>query len=83
MKEWGSTPKYKNPWWERVAPTYFAFQSNNMFDIPTHINCVSTMAEFETQLPNLKDNFVESEIMVRDEIKDERGTRFLVIGKLK
>ena len=41
------------------------------------------MDEFKTQLPNLKDNFVESEIMVEDEIKDERGTRFLVIGKLK
>ena len=83
MKEWGSTPKYKNPWWQRVAPTHFAFQSNNMFDIPTHTNCVSNMDEFKTQLPNLKDNFVESEIMVEDEIKDERGTRFLVIGKLK
>ena len=83
MKEWGSTPKYKNPWWERVAPTHFAFQSNNMFDIPTHINCVSTMDEFKTQLPNLKDNLVESKIMVEDEIKDERGTRFLLIGKLK
>ena len=83
MKEWGATPKYKNPWWQRVAPTYFAFQSNNMFDIPTHVNCVSSMDEFKTQLPNLKDNFVESKIMVEDEIKDERGTRFLVIGKLK
>ena len=41
------------------------------------------MDEFKTQLPNLKDNFVESKIMVEDEIKDERGTRFLVIGKLK
>ena len=38
---------------------------------------------------NLKNNYLNlkiillSKIMVEDEIKDERGTRFLVIGKLK
>ena len=40
MKEWGPAPTYKNPWWNRVSPAYFAFQSNNMYDIEGHINCV-------------------------------------------
>src|SRR5210317_2337756 len=35
MKEWGPAPEYKNPWWVRVSPAHFAFQSNAMFDIPT------------------------------------------------
>jgi len=46
MKEWGPAPQYKNPWWDRVSPAYFAFQSNAMFDIPTHINCVKNIEEF-------------------------------------
>ena len=54
---------------------YFAFQSNNMFNIPTHINCINNIDEFKEQLPD------NANIMVEDEIKDERGTRFLVIGR--
>ena len=33
---------------------YFAFQSNNMFDIPTHINCVHNIEEFKEQMPSKK-----------------------------
>ena len=55
---------------------YFAFQSNNMFDIEGHINCVETMEEFKYQLPD------NADIIVEDEVSDSRGTRFTVIGKL-
>ena len=76
MKEWGPAPQYKNPWWDRVSPAYFAFQSNNMFDIPTHINCVNNIDEFKEQLPS------NAKIMIEDHISDDRGTRFLLIGQL-
>lgn len=72
MKEW--------PMWEwicRKNKPYFAFTSNNMFDIEGHINCVKNIEEFKKQLPD------NAKVMIEDEIKDERGTRFLVIGKLK
>ena len=91
MKEWGPLgPRSKHfnskfgvpvtrkeAWWERVAPTHFAFQSNNMYHIPTHINCVSTIEEFKEQLPD------NAEVMIEDKIKDERGIRFLLIGRFK
>jgi len=77
MREWGPAPKYKTPWWDRVKPgAHFAFQSNNMFDIPGHINCVNHIGEFKLQLPD------NAEVLIEDEIKDERGTRFTLIGKL-
>ena len=76
MKEWGPAPTYKNPWWDRVSPAYFAFQSNAMFDIPTHINCVNNIEEFKQQLPD------RAEVLIEDEIPDERGTRFTLIGKI-
>ena len=55
---------------------HFAFQSNNMFDIPTHNNCVNNIEEFKEQMPT------NAKIMIEDHIKDDRGTRFLLIGKL-
>jgi hypothetical protein len=55
---------------------YFAYQSNNMFDIPTHINCVNNIEEFKKQLPDT------AEVLIEDEIPDERGTRFTLIGKI-
>ena len=76
MREWGPAPKYRNPWWDRVSPAYFAFQSNAMFDIPTHINCVNNINEFKKQLPD------NAEVLIEDEIPDERGTRFTLIGKI-
>ena len=75
MKQWGPTPEYKNPWSERIKGAYFAYQSNNMYDIEGHINCVSSMQEFKHQLPD------NARVMVEDKIIDERGTRFLLIGK--
>ena len=76
MKEWGPSPKYSNPWWKRCSPAHFAFQSNNMYDIPDHINCVSSIEEFKEQLPD------NAEVLIEDKIKDDRGIRFTLIGKL-
>ena len=76
MKEWGPAPEYKNPWWNRVSPAYFAFQSNNMLGIEGHINCTYDLNDFKKQLPD------NAKVMITDKIKDERGTRFLLIGKL-
>lgn len=55
---------------------YFAFQSNNMYDIPTHVNCVSSIDEFYFQMPD------NATIIAEDEVEDDRGTRYTLIGKL-
>ena len=60
---------------ELYSNSYFAFQSNDMFDIPTHINCVNDIEEFEKQMP------VNAKIIIEDSIKDDRGTRFTLIGQ--
>ena len=54
---------------------YFAFTSNNMYDIEGHINCVSSIEEFKYQLPD------NAKVLIEDKIRDERGTRFLLVGK--
>jgi|SRR6056300_335118 hypothetical protein len=56
--------------------SYFAFTSNNMFNIEGHINCVKNIDEFEKQLPK------NAKVLIRDKVIDERGTRFILIGKL-
>ena len=76
MKEWGPWPKYKNPWWSRVSPAYFAFQSNNMRSIEGHINCVSGFDEFEKQLPD------NAKVIDKGVIEDRRGLRFTIVGKI-
>ena len=60
---------------ELNTKAYFAYQSNNMYDIEGHINCVSSIEEFKWQLPD------NAKVMVEDRITDERGTRFLLVGK--
>ena len=55
---------------------YFAFTSNNMLGIEGHINCVYDLDDFEKQMPD------NAKVLVRDSITDERGTRFMLIGKL-
>lgn len=65
------------PWWGRVrSNTYFAFQSNNMSQINGHVNCVQSLEEFKTQLPP------NSEVLFEDELEDERGTRYTLVGKI-
>jgi hypothetical protein len=51
MKEWGPAPQYKNPWWDRVSPAYFAFQSNAIILIYQLILIVFLL------LKNLKNNY--------------------------
>ena len=90
MKEWGpigprslyknssfGIPQtYQDPWWGRVSPSHFAFTSNNMIDIEGHINCVNDIEQFKKQLPD------KAKVLVEDEVTDERGTRFLLVGKI-
>jgi hypothetical protein len=72
--EW---PVYKIAWWDRVKPSaHFAFTSNNMADIEGHINCVNNIEEFKKQLPS------GAEVLRQGDIEDERGIRYLLIGKL-
>ncbi len=54
---------------------YFAFQSNNMFDIEGHVNCVNSMDQFKEQLPE------RAEVLIEEEVEDTRGTRYMLIGK--
>ena len=54
---------------------YFAFQSNNMFGIEGHVNCVSSLQEFKDQLPE------RAEVLYEEEVKDTRGTRYMLVGK--
>ena len=54
---------------------WFAFQSNNMFGIEGHINCVNSLEEFESQLPE------RARVYFRDEVEDTRGTRYMLVGK--
>ena len=54
---------------------YFAFQSNNMFDIEGHINCVSSLEEFKQQLPE------RAEVLYENEVADTRDTRYMLVGK--
>ena len=46
-----------------------------MLSIEGHINCVYDLNDFKKQLPN------NAKVLIEDEIKDDRGTRFLLIGK--
>lgn len=62
------TPKLPNE-------CYFAFQSNNMYDIKGHTNCINTIDEFKDQLPE------RAEVLHQKEIKDTRGTRYMLVGK--
>jgi len=54
---------------------YFAFQSNNMFDIEGHINCVNSLEEFKDQLPE------RAKLLHEEKIVDTRGTRYMLVGK--
>jgi hypothetical protein len=54
---------------------YFAFQSNNMFGIEGHINCVNSIEEFKEQLPE------RAVVLYEEEVEDTRGTRYMLVGK--
>jgi 2-polyprenyl-3-methyl-5-hydroxy-6-metoxy-1,4-benzoquinol methylase len=68
-----------NSWagWSKVSDdAYFAFQSNNMFGIQGHINCVDTIVDFKKQLPE------HAIVLHQEELNDDRGTRFTLVGKI-
>ena len=67
-------PMKEFPYWPKS--THFAFTSNNMYDIEGHVNCVSSIQEFKNQLPD------NATVTVENEIKDSRGIRYLIVGKL-
>ena len=66
MNTWPYWPKHTN----------FVFTSNNMTDIEGHVNCVESMEVFKTQLPE------RSAVLSEDTIADERGSRFILAGKI-
>jgi hypothetical protein len=47
-----------------------------MDQIEGHVNCVKSLEEFKTQLPP------KSKVLFEDELKDERGTRYTLVGKI-
>jgi len=54
---------------------YFAYTSNNMYGIEGHTNCVNNIEEFKLQLPD------NAKVMIEDKIEDDRGIRFILVGK--
>jgi len=65
------------PYWKNIlCESFFAFQSNNMYHIDTHDNCVASLQEFKQQMP---DNF---QVLQEHELKEDRGTRFSLVGKI-
>ena len=60
----------------RESKSYFAFQSNNMFDIHDSVNCVKSIDEFKSQLPD------NAKVIAEDTPSDDRGVRFTLVGKL-
>lgn len=70
-------PMSQWPFWKYLDHTfYFAFTSNDMYNIEGHINCVSSIEEFKGQLPE------GSTVLIEDTIADSRGKRFLIVGKI-
>ena len=58
------------------SKSYFAFQTNNMYEIHDSVNCVKSIDEFKYQMPD------NGKVMIEDEIKDDRGTRLTLVGQL-
>jgi len=59
----------------KTSKAYFAFTSNNMYNIEGHINCVNSLEEFKDQMPE------HAKVLFEDEIKDTRGIRYMLVGK--
>ena len=58
------------------SKSYFAFQSNNMFEVHDSVNCVKSIDELKKQLPD------NAKVIVEDTLTDDRGARFTLIGRL-
>jgi hypothetical protein len=47
-----------------------------MFDVHDSVNCVNNIEEFKKQLPD------NAKVLIEDEIEDDRGKRFTLVGKI-
>jgi hypothetical protein len=47
-----------------------------MTEIWDSVNCVKSIDEFKKQLPD------NAKVLIEDELEDDRGTRFTLIGQL-
>lgn len=56
----------------------YAFQSNNMFDVKDHINCVSSLEEFLDQMPGMMNIMHADEMEI--ESLDDGSKRFTIIA---
>ena len=65
-------PMKEFKWFE--PNSYFAFTSNDMDYIEGHINCVHSLDEFKSQLPE------NSEVLFEEEVEDTRGIRYMLVG---
>ena len=73
MRTYEPAKEWKH-WWPRYDICRLQ-STNNMFGIKGHINCVNSIDEFEDQLPE------GAKVVFREEIKDTRGTRYMLVGK--
>ena len=69
MNEWESWKRFK-------ADSHFVFQSNNRTNKEGHINGITSLTEFKTQLP------LNVEVLFEDETADESGIKYTLIGKI-
>ncbi len=62
-------------WYERLpAGISQAFQSNDYFDCPEHVNCIEDLAAFKQQVPM-------SELLYEGALQRKRYSRFMLIGR--
>jgi len=62
-------------WYERLpAGISQAFQSNDYFDCPEHVNCIEDLAAFRRQVPM-------SELLYEGALQRKRYSRFMLIGR--
>ena len=64
-----------NDWWKKIPKEkLIILQSNNFYSLEEHINCVSSLKEFEKQAPM-------DSVLFKGELNLEEYTRFMLIGK--
>lgn len=62
-------------WYERVPKGMFqVYQSNDNFDCPEHVNCVTDLAAFKAQVPM-------SHLYFEGSLRRRRYSRFMLIGR--
>lgn len=62
-------------WYDRIPVGIAqAFQSNDYFDCPEHVNCIDDLAAFKQQVPM-------SEVLYEGALQRKRYSRFMLIGR--